>query len=133
MASTSRESIDYLRAIETLSQSEEGLRKSVSEAGPGGEAYDRAPTPPQREQKGKLLKLGERAKEIVQKAVQKFPEPSDIVEQTSKKAERFQRRAGVFFKHNGVLLAGIAAGAIAVWAGREYWNKDKSQRYRKRT
>jgi|SwirhisoilCB2_FD_contig_41_18918191_length_518_multi_1_in_0_out_0_1 hypothetical protein len=47
--------LDYLRAIETLSETEEPLQNAVRQAAPGGEAYDRAPTPAQpKPQKGKL-------------------------------------------------------------------------------
>jgi len=44
--------LDYLRAIETLSESEESMQHAVRQAGPGGQAYDRVPTPAPQQKKG---------------------------------------------------------------------------------
>ena len=123
MALISQQSMDYLRAIETLSKTEEDLQKNMNAPGPGGEARDRTPTPPPSGQKGKLVMLGARARQILEKAAGRIPNPSEVMEKTSKEAERLQRRVAVFLKHNGAILAGLAVGALAVWAGREYWKR----------
>jgi len=125
MASKSEASIDYLRAIETLSEDEEKLARTVGKRGPGGEAYERAPNPAPSERKSKIVKLGERAKQIFQNAAEKLPEPKSVAQKTSEEAGRLGRRAAVFFKHNGVMLAGIAVGGLAIWAGREYWKRQQ--------
>jgi len=118
--------MDYLRAIETLSQSEEPVAKSVSEAGPGGEAYDRVPTPAgSQEQKGKLVRLADRAKQMVSDIAGKLPDSDQLARKTSQEAERLPRRAAVFFKHNAVMIGGIAAFAVSLLAARRYWQKHR--------
>jgi len=44
------ESNEVLRAIEALSESEVSLEKATNEQGPGGQAYDRSPSPTQQEE-----------------------------------------------------------------------------------
>src|ERR1041384_573450 len=127
MRSTPQSSIDYLRAIETLSEDEQKLEKTVDKAGPGGEAYDRAPNPAPPEQKSKIVKLGERAKQIFQNAAEQLPQPKNVAQKTSEEAGRIGRRAAAFFKYNGALIAGIGLGGVAIWAGREYWKRHQSR------
>jgi hypothetical protein len=122
MARRSPESMDYLRAIETLSESEETLQNAVRRPGPGGEAYEHTPTPgPPKPQKGILSKLGERARQMVSGVTWTPAKPKRLAFKTSKEMERLQTRAGVFLKHNALLFAGIAAFGASLFAARKFW------------
>jgi hypothetical protein len=123
MSRRSSEAVDYLRAIETLSETEEPARQAMRQAGPGGEAYDRAPTPSTREGGGTLANLAMQAKRMLSPMTKKLPETKDLVQKTSKQAERAQRRAVVFLKHNAILLTGVAVFAASMFAARKYWRR----------
>jgi len=124
MARRSQSAVDYLRAIETLSESEEPLKRAVSQQGPGGEAYNLAPNPPTPQaQKGMLYKIGERAQQFVSSIKKNAPEPGELAHKASKEAGGLQRRAATFLKHNAVFIAGIAVFGASLFAARKYWNR----------
>jgi hypothetical protein len=115
MSRRSSEAVDYLRAIETLSETEEPARQAMTQAGPGGEAYDRAPTPATRRPGGTLANLAMQAKRMFSPMTKSLPETKDL--------ERVQRRAAVFLKHNAILLTGVAVFAASMFAARRYWRR----------
>ena len=124
MSRRSSAEIDFLRAIETLSENEEPLREAVKQAGPGGEAYTRSPTSESvNRPDGTLANLAAQARRILSPVTKALPEPKDLANKTSRQAERVQRRAAVFLKHNAILLTGVAVFAASLFAARQYWRR----------
>jgi hypothetical protein len=90
MISRSQSSVDLLRAIETITETEKLHRKKEKETS--------------------LIAL-----------TRKTSERATLGQKMAQGTERFQRRAAVFLKHNGLLLAGIGVFAASVVATRKYW------------
>lgn len=82
----SRANDGTLRAVEALSRFQRPLAENVNQGGPGGQAYDQAPTPPPREDKQfrvnwteRLLTLNDRLGSVAKNFPRNAKKPALIV------------------------------------------------------